>query len=272
MTRAKLQQLLFKRPTLYALLLIVFAFNLSSHTFAFWPGDNWWLRSIYWLTYLILGLVFITGTYLLIKQLFPTVKSHPAFWLAIVLSWLPFGLTISMVDIATSRPFTSLHMGEWEKTGFLSSLIPALAANILPRHLAFGALLYFIHFYVQVGPRSNNQTEITEATATIEAAFLKKISGDVKGELQLLQAQEHYLKVTTDHGEDLILYKFGQAIDELPEDYGIQLHRSFWAAKHNIVGWSSTDNGIKAILQYGTEAPVSRRFEQQIKPHFPEIS
>ena len=79
------------------------------------------------------------------------------------------------------------------------------------------------------------------------------------------------MSVTTEYGQELILYKFGKAINAMPSDYGIQIHRSFWVAKDNIRGWSITENKLKVILRYGQEAPVSRRFEHYIKQHYSQI-
>jgi hypothetical protein len=275
---------LLARPLgLYSALLIVFAFNLSSHTFAFWPGDNWWLRSFYWLVYLSMSLCFIFGFYYLLERSGLKWSKHLLFALAVAISWLPFGLCISMIDIATSRPATSYAIRELQSTGFLPTLIPVMAVNILPRHLMFGFLIYIIRFYVNV----NNQAEPTgtspladsgeneklkDQKLVMQAGFVDKLSAKVKAEPQLLQAQEHYVQVTTALGQELILYKFGQAIREIPEHYGIQVHRSYWVAKGNIKGWSIVDNGVKIVLHHGEQAPVSRRFEHYIKQNFSEIA
>ncbi len=270
---------------LYAILVIAFAFNLSSHTFAFWPGDNWWLRSAYWIVYLSMALSFIFGIYYLLEKIQLKWSDHVLFLIAIIVSWLPFGLAISMVDIATGRPATSYAIRELQNTGFLSTLLSSMAIHILPRHLMLGALVYLIRFYVTVGPApaSSNTEQPVQSIVTetdnganhqlvYQAAFMKKLSSSVKEEPQLLQAQEHYLKVTTILGSELILYKLSQAISEIPDDYGIQIHRSYWVAKKNICGWELVDNGVKVILHHGGSAPVSRRFEHYVKQEFSEIA
>ncbi len=257
--------------------ILVFAFNLSSHTFAFWPGDSWWLRSVYWLVYLSLALCSIFGVYFMLEKLSASISNHWLFVIAVFVSWLPFGLAISMVDIATSRPATSYAIRELQSTGFLPTLLPAIAINILPRHLIFGLLVYFIHFYVRIDINSEEKADLGSlntqslSNTILRAAFLGKLSNKVRAEPKVLQAQEHYLNVTTALGQELILYKFGQALRELPKDYGLQIHRSFWVANDNIRGWSQADNNLKVILQYGGQAPVSRRFELYIKQQFSEV-
>ncbi|MGH1487293.1 MAG: LytTR family DNA-binding domain-containing protein [Cellvibrionaceae bacterium] len=281
-----IQKILSSPFGLYFVLLLTFAFNLSSHTFAYWPGDSWWLRSAYWMLYLSLALSFIFGIYFLLEKVRTGWPEQVLFIIAIVVSWLPFGLAISMVDIATSRPATSYAIRELQSTGFLPTLMTTMAVNILPRHLMFGVLIYIIRFYVSVG-HTNRAAEGQGASTNVEdhrnspvdlsalvmtAGFIGKLSENIKSEPQLLQAQEHYLSVTTKQGQELILYKFGQAMREIPDDYGIQIHRSFWVAKDNIRGWSVTDGGVKIILHHGEQAPVSRRFEHYIKQHFSELN
>jgi hypothetical protein len=185
-----------------------------------------------------------------------------------------------MLDIATGRPATSYAIRELQNTGFLTTLLSSMTVNILPRHLSFGALIYLIHFYVRIGPNTHhsenkilmNTYDMGVENTVRQAGFIDKLPHNIRSEPQLLQAQEHYLSVTTELGQELILYKFGQAIREMPDDYGMQVHRSFWVAKNNIRGWSVMDNGVKILLHYGRQAPVSRRFEHYIKQHFVEIN
>ncbi len=269
-----MDKLLNSRNSLYCILLLVFAFNLSSHTFAFWPGDNWWLRSAYWFIYLLLDASFIFGIFYLLKQLSPNQSDGFVFILATIISWLPFGLAISMLDIATGRPATSYAIRELQSTGFIAPLLWNMTVNILPRHIVFGTLMYLLHFHVRPGTKkaAEPSDSSNQLAFAMQAGFVNKLSTKVRAEPQLLQAQEHYLKVTTELGDELILYRFGQAVAEIPADYGVQIHRSFWVANSNVRGWSNCDNTIKVILHYGEKAPVSRRFEQHIKQHFQELN
>jgi len=264
---------------LYTLLLLMFAFNLSSHTFAYWPGDSWWLRSIYWMTYLSLALGLLFGVFYVLERILYRCSAQLLFALAILISWIPFGLAITMVDIATARPEISYVISDLHKTGFIPTLLPVMVMIILPKHLVFGGLIYLLHFYVQVGvsrsqvgkPTLANDSEPEDNNELLHVGFIDKLTPQVRSNPLLLQAQEHYVDVTTELGHELILYKFGQAIREIPKDYGLQVHRSFWVAKQNIKGWSATDASIRVFLHYGESAPVSRRFEYYIKQNFPEL-
>jgi len=153
---------------------------------------------------------------------------------------------------------------------------PVMATVILPKHLVFGGLLYLLNFYVHIGASKEGDIPLKEEHLPVKLAlanvtFISKLSPSVAAEPLLLQAQEHYLKVTTALGSELILYKFGQAVREIPENFGVQVHRSFWVAIQNINGWSTTETGIKLSVHHGTPVPVSRRFEQMVTQQFLEI-
>lgn len=256
--------------SLYFLLLFVFAINLSSHTFAFWPGDNWWLRSVYWFTYLSLDAGFIFSIYLMLNNSNWIKKQPITFIIATIIAWIPFSLAIASIDVATGRG-TSRFIEELHNTGFLHSFFSQFILQTLLKHLAFGTLLYVLHFHVTVSREDNLQIKQSDSFDFKSVSFIQKLPVDVRSTPMLMQAQEHYINVTTEKGASLILYKFGKAVEELPKPLGVQTHRSFWVAHDNIQGWSKSENGIKLVLKYGVEAPVSRRFEHQIKESFTEV-
>jgi len=277
MSGGRLYELFVNKVGFYTLLIIFLAFNLSSHTFAYWPGDNWWLRSAYWVLYMGLSLSFIFGFFYVLSGMTKKHSQHLLFLSAILLSWVPFGLAITMLDIATARPEISYVISDLQNTGFLPTLLPVMVMVILPKHLAFGGLLYLLNFYVHIGVSKEKDTPLKEESLSMDltlanVGFIRKLSSSVAAEPLLLQAQEHYLKVTTELGSELILYKFGQAMREIPESFGVQIHRSFWVATHNVKSWSMTDNGIKISVHHGDPVPVSRRFEQIVKQQFPETA
>lgn len=287
MKLAAAKQLLISKLGFYTLLLLFTAFNLSSHSFAYWPGDSWWLRSAYWVLYLSMALSLIFGIFYILGRAFPCHSEHVLFAVAVLLSWLPFGLAITMVDIATARPETSYAIRELQESGFIPTLLPALISILLPKHLVLGSLIYLLRFYVTITPLgfdsqpkdieqapeeiSDQKIILEDSKVPVNTGFMSKLSVSVRAEPLLLQAQEHYLSVTTKRGEELILYKFGQAINEISADYGLQVHRSFWVAKQNIKGWINQAPGIKVVLHHGGDVPVSRRFEYYIKQQFAEL-
>ena len=82
------------------------------------------------------------------------------------------------------------------------------------------------------------------------------------GQRQLLaiEAQEHYIKVYTDQGDDLILYRFNDAVEDLKDYPGLRVHRSFWIA--NAAVTETVQDGRRVFLQLvnGLRIPVSQSY------------
>lgn len=78
-------------------------------------------------------------------------------------------------------------------------------------------------------------------------------------------SEDHYLRVHTDAGDDLILHRLSDALRELEGAGGLQTHRSWWVAK-DAVRDVKRDNGRELlILENGLEAPVSRSFAAAVR-------
>lgn len=74
-----------------------------------------------------------------------------------------------------------------------------------------------------------------------------------------LEAEDHYIRVHTDMGSELVGMRFADALEELKRAHGFRIHRSWWVAADAIeaVRWSR--GGGEARLSGGIVAPVSRR-------------
>jgi len=235
--------LLISKAGIYVFLLLFMSTSLGSHSFAYWPGDNWWLRSAYWLVYLLIATGAIYGVHFLLKKINPTQNEHNRFALAVFISFPLFLFMISALDLAVGK------------------------------HLSFGGLLYVLHFYLHSHSGNNDKqaADINQTAAAPETIdfklipFLTKLPKNEINQPLLLQAQEHYLDVVTKSNKHLILYKFSQAIRELPKGLGLQTHRSFWVSHSNVIGWYKNGSGLRLQLEIGDSVPVSRRFEQQVK-------
>jgi DNA-binding LytR/AlgR family response regulator len=80
-----------------------------------------------------------------------------------------------------------------------------------------------------------------------------------------LQGEDHYVRVHTSAGSELILMRLSDAIDGMGGTPGARTHRSWWVAK---VALASTrrDNGrITLVLSGGLEVPVSRGYASELK-------
>jgi hypothetical protein len=80
-----------------------------------------------------------------------------------------------------------------------------------------------------------------------------------------LEAEDHYVRVHTDAGSELISMRFSEAVEELALAHGFRLHRSWWVAADAIEAVRWRRGGGEARLIGGIAAPVSRSHAPALK-------
>ena len=99
-----------------------------------------------------------------------------------------------------------------------------------------------------------------------ERAFRMRLSAKRRtATLIALEAEDHYVRVHTDSGSELVPMRFAEAVDELAQAYGYRLHRSWWVAAEAIERVRWTRGGGEARLVGGIVAPVSRTYAGALK-------
>jgi DNA-binding LytR/AlgR family response regulator len=99
-----------------------------------------------------------------------------------------------------------------------------------------------------------------------ERAFRMRLSAKRRGaRLIALEAEDHYVRVHTDTGSELLSMRFSEALDELALAHGFRLHRSWWASAEAIeeVRWRRGSG--EARLAGGLIVPVSRSSAAALK-------
>jgi hypothetical protein len=92
-----------------------------------------------------------------------------------------------------------------------------------------------------------------------EAAFRRRLSARRRGaRLIAVEADDHYLRVHTDAGEELVTASFACALEELAGVHGFQTHRSWWVAADAIEAVRWRRGAGEARLAGNLTAPVSR--------------
>jgi len=97
-------------------------------------------------------------------------------------------------------------------------------------------------------------------------AFRQRLSARRReAKLLAVEAEDHYLRVHTDAGDELITARFGDALQELAGWPGFRTHRSWWVAACAIetVKWSRGRGELR--LTTGMVVPVSRSQAQALK-------
>ncbi len=78
--------------------------------------------------------------------------------------------------------------------------------------------------------------------------------------LLALEAEDHYLRVHTDAGSELILLRLSDAVDETDGLDGGRCHRGWWVARAAIAATDRSDGRAELTLATGITVPVSRSY------------
>ena len=124
----------------------------------------------------------------------------------------------------------------------------------------------------RLSPQATPSTEAATPEPTLLAKedaeqrtpFLKRLPRTARGEIIFLKTENHYVQVYTTAGSSRLLLRFTDAIAELG-DLGMQVHRSYWVARENVLEVVKRDNRTLLRLTGDHEVPVSRTHVPAVK-------
>jgi hypothetical protein len=162
----------------------------------------------------------------------------------------------ALLSLALSIPITLIV---WGYTSLIVDMdadwrmLPHLYGSVLVICVAMTAIMLLVNWPGRV-------THAPSAGAPITAIrFMERLPAKLRGAMiYAISAEDHYLRLHTSKGSDLILMRLSDAISELEGLEGAQTHRSWWVARDAVE--SSRRDGDKLVLTLkgGAEAPVSR--------------
>lgn len=142
-----------------------------------------------------------------------------------------------------------------------------LYAQVFVLHLVIGSFVFhFIERALRLrdttgeSPHPDEWTGIVPQAAS-EAALLARLPAGSRAELLHLRMQDHYVEVHTAAGTELLLLRFRDALREVENVNGLQVHRSHWVARNAVAGVERRAGGrVTLRLVNGSRVPVSRSF------------
>jgi hypothetical protein len=210
-------------------------------------------RMQYWAFMVIVNWLQLRGTQALLAQFF----GWERFWLitigACVLASFPAGLEVLWME-SRLRPEIYSHINVL--TLYPQVLIVSLAA-----------MVPVSYYFLRVKPvaQAANDAASGASSAPSGDAFFRRIPMALGRELHALQAEDHYIRVFTAEGDDLVLHRFSDAIIELEGFNGLRVHRSWWVAEAGITDVARKDRKVFLVLKNGAEVPVSRTYMATVR-------
>lgn len=104
-----------------------------------------------------------------------------------------------------------------------------------------------------------------ESDGSSDVRFLKRIPHRIAGDLLCLRTEDHYLRIHTTAGHDLILFRLKDAVSELAGADGMQVHRSYWVARAAVAKLEKKGRKTTLFLKNGLRVPVSESFMPSVR-------
>ena len=134
---------------------------------------------------------------------------------------------------------------------------------VFPDVILVTASLTVLSILVRGGPSSRtHQAPEGAPPPRFLARFPAKLSGAT---LLAVEAEDHYLRLHTSKGQDLILMRLSDALPELEGIEGARTHRSWWVARSAIASAERAEGRATLTLLDGTQAPVSRSYVKPLR-------
>lgn len=86
-----------------------------------------------------------------------------------------------------------------------------------------------------------------------------------RGALVALSAEDHYVKVQTTKGTEMLLMRLSDAIKEVGQTEGFQVHRSHWVARDQIADVRRINDRGEIALKSGETRPISRGYMKAVR-------
>lgn len=218
-------------------------------------GEPFWERLVMWV--LTIGTGAVAST-LVVPWVFD--RQPAAGWpgwaqvpIASAIISLPVTVCLILMDAsdgivmgAAAWPMTFLYV-------YLISLILTLGGYVLAKAQEAGVAAGQVQDGSHAGPAPGS-------------AFLARLPARYRAAtLYAVSSEDHYLRVHTDLGEELILMRLSDAIAMLQNLDGMQVHRSWWVARDAVIDVRRENDKPLLVLKSGVEAPVSRTFLKAVR-------
>ncbi len=142
---------------------------------------------------------------------------------------------------------------------------PALA--LLSEYATIVSILIPIHLllWLIVDRRVRDAGSASGTGSATRPDFLEQASVDRAEDILALQAEDHYVRIFTKSGAELIHCRFGDAVAKMPSELGLRVHRSWWVAGNAVRSAKRGSRRWHLNLLTDVSVPVSDSFVQAVR-------
>lgn len=203
-------------------------------------------RLVYWA--MIAGLTFFCGLgvsfFLGVLLTQYGIKEWPARLLGGVISGLPIAIIVWTIN----KYGFGMDMGGW-----------LVFVRVLAYCTIISVSVMILYFLLKTPEQNSIETQI------VIVPFIQRLPKHLGRNLLHISAQDHYVEAVTERGSYLILMRFSDALNELANMEGVQIHRAHWVALHAVNKPLRKDDKLIIETTDGKRFPVSRSHSKKVK-------
>ncbi len=152
--------------------------------------------------------------------------------------------------------------GSWPLLNWPAQYFSALVVSIFIHSCMY---MLFVTLGWIPGSKSSSKPQSQDKLAP-GFRFMQRLSVEYQAaELYAVSSEDHYVQAHTSQGKELILMRLSDALKELNEIDGLQIHRSWWVSRKGISEMVKENGKHSLILKSGERVPVSRSYTERAR-------
>ncbi len=267
-----------------AIIAFVVAGLLAAHQSAQYPTFGVAGTYLYWTCRILIESVFFIAALLAVeKYLKQLIPEWAVYVLAMLVSLVPFTLAITMLDLIIGFPELGFNGDTTTAPDEKGRAFGLEIFYLLDNHIFLSALLLMPRLLlVETSNAQAEENEIMEEYAEValtsvipEATeqnmpltFFDSLEPLLDGHICSMEAQEHYILITTTEESRMVLHRFSDAVRQTPAAMGMQVHRSHWVAHSAVQEILVEGQSMKLKLTDDKLVPVSRTFRAAVEGRY----
>ncbi len=187
------------------------------------------------------------------------------YWLIVVVATYSVGLFAG----AFLGPYLRARLPRWPALGLVGLAtgvgvtlvvlaINAVSFGVVPE---MGDLPQFIGTILAIALIITLVSEMidqSQSGATAPPPLLDRLPLEKRGPLVSLSVEDHYVRIRTTKGEEMVLLRLSDAMREVGATPGLQVHRSHWIATDQVRAATREGDRARLTMRHGPDIPVSR--------------
>ncbi len=180
------------------------------------------------------------------------------------LNWV---LVAILTGLAGVVPVTgSIYLSEGIATGFKEGWLDGvgvfrLAMFVAPSLVGVTLVVNALFEFRVVGPEGHAAEQPQQIVTLLQSKLPHHLGHDIIA----VQAQDHYVEVTTPKGSAMVLMRLGDAVRDLEPLGGLQVHRSWWVNPAHLARTETGKSGQELVMSNGLKVPVGRSFRKALR-------